>query len=67
MTCVNLKCQKAPFFNPALFLHGHAQIETTLNHYTHKVDADDKQAAKTIGVMLSPTVETAIMQGNFGP
>ncbi len=40
---------------------GHAQIETTMNHYTHKVDADDRQAAETIGGMLSPTVKTAIM------
>ena len=36
---------------------GHAQIETTMNHYTHKVDADDRKAAEAIGAMLSPTVE----------
>jgi hypothetical protein len=34
-----------------------AQIETTMAHYTHKVDADDRMAAETIGAMLSPTVE----------
>jgi integrase len=36
---------------------GHAQIETAMAHYTHKVDADDRKAADTIGAMLSPTVE----------
>jgi len=36
---------------------GHAHIETTMTHYTHKVDADDRKAAETIGAMLSPTVE----------
>jgi len=36
---------------------GHAQIETTMKHYTHKVDADDRKAAETIGAMLSPTVD----------
>ena len=36
---------------------GHAQIETTMTHYTHKVDADDREAADTIGAMLSPVVE----------
>jgi integrase len=36
---------------------GHAQIETTMTHYTHKVDADDRKAADTIGAMLSPAVE----------
>jgi len=38
---------------------GHAQIETTMTHYTHKVDADDRRVAETIGSLLSPasTVE----------
>ena len=36
---------------------GHAQIETTMTHYTHKVDADDRNAAEAIGAMLSPTVQ----------
>jgi integrase len=36
---------------------GHAQIETTMKHYTHKVDADDRRVAEAIGSMLSPTVE----------
>ena len=40
---------------------GHAQIETTMTHYTHKVDADDRQVAEAIGVMLSPTVGTVVM------
>lgn len=33
---------------------GHAQIETTLKHYTHAVDADDRVAADQIGALLSP-------------
>ena len=33
---------------------GHAQIETTLKHYTHAVDADDLAAADAIGALLSP-------------
>ncbi|MGA8089150.1 MAG: tyrosine-type recombinase/integrase [Terracidiphilus sp.] len=37
---------------------GHARIETTMAHYTHKVDADDRGAAEAIGSMLSPTRET---------
>ena len=37
---------------------GHAQIETTMTHYTHKVDADDRHVAETLGSMLSPTAET---------
>jgi integrase len=36
---------------------GHAQIETTMTHYTHKVDAEDRKAAETIGTMLSQIVE----------
>jgi hypothetical protein len=28
-----------------------------MNHYTHKVDADDRQAVAAIGAMLSPTVQ----------
>jgi integrase len=37
---------------------GHAQIETTMTHYTHKVDADDKGAAEAIGSMLTPKAVT---------
>jgi integrase len=37
---------------------GHARIETTMVHYTHKVDADDRGAAEAIGTLLSPTAET---------
>jgi hypothetical protein len=37
--------------------NGHAPIETTVIHYTHKVDSDDKNATEAIGAMLSPTVE----------
>jgi Phage integrase family len=33
---------------------GHAQIETTLKHYTHAIDADDQLAADQIGALLSP-------------
>ena len=32
---------------------GHAQIETTLKHYTHAIDADDRMAADRIGALLS--------------
>ncbi|HEY4051602.1 MAG TPA: tyrosine-type recombinase/integrase [Acidobacteriaceae bacterium] len=39
---------------------GHAQIETTMTFYTHKVDADDRQVAEAIGSMLSTKAE-AIM------
>jgi integrase len=40
---------------------GHAQIENTMTHYTRKVDADDRQAAEAIEVMLSPAVKTVVM------
>jgi integrase len=33
---------------------GHAQIETTLKHYTHAIDADDRLAADALGALLSP-------------
>ncbi len=46
---------------------GHAQIATAMTHYTHKVDADDREAADTIGAMLSPVVELVNLRGNFGP
>lgn len=36
---------------------GHAQIETILMYYTHKVDAHDRKAADMIGAILSPIVE----------
>jgi integrase len=39
---------------------GHAQIETTMKHYTDKVDADDRRVADAIGSMLSPTVEAVM-------
>lgn len=32
---------------------GHAQIETTLKHYTHAIDADDRMAADRIGALLA--------------
>jgi len=44
----------------------HAQIETTMTHYTHKVDADDRSAAEAIASMLIP-VAHSIMWVNFGP
>jgi integrase len=34
---------------------GHAQIETTLKHYTHAIDADDQLAADQFGALLSPS------------
>jgi hypothetical protein len=34
--------------------------ETTMNHYIHKVDAEDRKAAEVIGAMLSPTVEAVM-------
>lgn len=37
---------------------GHAQIETALAHYTHKVDADDRHTAEVLGAKLSPAAET---------
>jgi len=33
---------------------GHAQFETTLKHYTHAIDADDRLAADQIGALLRP-------------
>jgi hypothetical protein len=33
---------------------GHAQIETTLKHYTHAIDADDHLAAEQIGALFEP-------------
>jgi integrase len=33
---------------------GHAQIETTLKHYTHAADPDDVAVADTIGALFSP-------------
>jgi hypothetical protein len=38
---------------------GHAQIETTLKHYTHAIDADHRLAADQIGALLSPKGEHA--------
>lgn len=39
---------------------GHAQIETTLKHYTHAVDADDLAAADALGALLNPKGEGAV-------
>jgi integrase len=39
---------------------GHAQIETTLKHYTHAIDADDRLAADRIGALFSPRGQEAI-------
>jgi integrase len=39
---------------------GHAQIETTMTYYTHKVDADDKQVAEAIGSLLSTKTESVM-------
>jgi integrase len=36
---------------------GHAQIETTLKHYTHAMDADDRLTADALGALLSPKGE----------
>jgi hypothetical protein len=36
---------------------GHAQIETTLKHYTHAIDEADRVAADALGAMLSPKRE----------
>lgn len=41
---------------------GHAQIETTLEHYTHAIDADDLAAADALGALLSPKQEGARIQ-----
>jgi integrase len=38
---------------------GHAQIETTLKHYTHAIDSDDVAVADTIGALFSPKGEHA--------
>lgn len=32
---------------------GHAQIETTMKHYTHRVDAEDVRIADALGALLS--------------
>lgn len=42
---------------------GHAQIETTLTHYTHHVDADDVAVAERIGAILSPNGEQSAISG----
>jgi hypothetical protein len=52
-----LKCFQAGSAQDKKNRLGHARIETTMKHYTHKVDADDRKAADAIGAMLSPTVE----------
>lgn len=41
---------------------GHAQIETTLKHYTHAMDADDRIAADRIGALLASHTEGARVQ-----
>lgn len=41
---------------------GHAQIETTLKHYTHAIDADDRMAADRIGALLASNSGTEAVQ-----
>jgi integrase len=41
---------------------GHAQIETTLKHYTHAIDADDRMAADRIGALMRPNSGTEAVQ-----
>lgn len=41
---------------------GHAQIETTLKHYTHAIDADDRLAADRIGALLASNSGTEAVQ-----
>jgi integrase len=41
---------------------GHAQIETTLKHYTHAQDADDLAVAETIGVLLDTKQSGEVVQ-----
>lgn len=41
---------------------GHAQIETTLKHYTHAIDADDRMAADRIGALLASNIGTEAVQ-----
>lgn len=39
---------------------GHADVTTTLTHYSHAVDADDLAAADALGALLSPTKGEAV-------
>lgn len=39
---------------------GHAQIETTLKHYTHAIDADDRMAADRIGALLASNPQEGV-------
>jgi integrase len=41
---------------------GHAQIETTLKHYTHSLDIDDVATANALGALLSPKTEREVIQ-----
>lgn len=41
---------------------GHKQIETTLEHYTRAIDADDLAAADALGALLSPKREGVAVQ-----
>lgn len=41
---------------------GHAQIETTLKHYTHAIDADDRMAADRIGALLASPQREEVIQ-----
>lgn len=41
---------------------GHAQIETTLKHYTHAIDADDRITADRIGALLASNSGTEAVQ-----
>ena len=41
---------------------GHADVATTLTHYSHAVDADDLAAADALGALLSPKQEGVVVQ-----
>lgn len=41
---------------------GHADIATTLTHYSHAVDADDLATADALGALLSPKQEGVAVQ-----
>jgi integrase len=47
---------------------GHAQIETTLKHYTHAVDSDDRAVADAIGALFRPKeMQVADSAGSVAP
>jgi integrase len=41
---------------------GHADEQTTLKHYTHAIDADDRMAADRIGALLASRNEAEAVQ-----